>query len=139
MPKPVLVDTDVLVDFLRGHPKAVALVKTHSAGIILSSIVAAELYAGVRGDDELGKLDSLLSIFRVVPVSVELARAGGLYKKDYGKSHGVGLADAIIAATAEAEHADLKTLNTKHYPMIKGLKAAYTKLSHGQRGVPGDA
>ena len=48
MPKPVLLDTDVMVDFLRGHPKAVALMKTHSAEIILSSIVVAELCWGQR-------------------------------------------------------------------------------------------
>ncbi|MBI2882707.1 MAG: type II toxin-antitoxin system VapC family toxin [Candidatus Methylomirabilis oxyfera] len=138
MRKPVLVDTDVMVDFLRGNPKAVALVQTHSAWLILSSIVAAELYAGVRGDEEMSKLDSLISLFRVVPVSIELARAGGLHRKHYSKSHGVGLADAIIAATAEAENADLKTLNTKHYPMIKGLKPAYTKTSEGQPSIPGD-
>ncbi|MHC4458909.1 MAG: PIN domain-containing protein, partial [Planctomycetota bacterium] len=53
--------------------------------------------------------------------------AGGLYKRDYGKSHGVGLADAILAATAEAENAELKTLNTEHFPMLKGLRPAYTK------------
>lgn len=129
MTKPVLVDTDVMVDFLRGHPKAVALVHAHSAGIILSSIVAAELYAGVKGTEELDTLDMLISLFRVIPVSCELARAGGLYKRDYAKSRGVGLADAIVAATAESESADLKTLNTKHYPMIKGLKPAYTKSS----------
>ncbi len=129
--RPILVDTDVMVDFLRGNPKAVALVERESDRIILSSIVAAELYAGVMGDEELGKLDSLISVFRVVPVSVELARAGGLYKKGYASSHGVGLGDAIIAATAEAENAELKTLNTKHYPMIKGLRPAYTKKSEG--------
>ena len=139
MTKPVLVDTDVMVDFLRGHPKAVALVQAQSARIILSSIVAAELYGGVRGDEELNTLDSLIYLFRVVPVSPELARAAGLYKKDYARSHGVGLADAIIAATAEYENADLKTLNTKHYPMLKGLKPAYTKTSGGQPSVPGDA
>jgi len=138
MTKPVLVDTDVMVDFLRGNPKAIGLVQTHSARIILSSIVAAELYAGARGDEELSKLDSLISLFRVVPVSLELARAGGLHKKRYAKSHGTGLADAIIAATAEAENADLKTLNTKHYPMIKGLKPAYTPISEGRPSVPGD-
>ena len=37
------------------------------------------------------------------------------------------LADAMIAATAQAERAELKTLNVKHYPMIKGLKPAYRK------------
>ena len=125
MAKYVLLDTDVMVDFLRGYPKAVALVHAQSGRIILSSIVAAELYAGVRGDEELGTL--------------ELARAAGLHKRDYAKSHGIGLADAIIAATAEAENADLGTLNTRHYPMIKGLKPAYTKTSGGQPGVPGDA
>jgi hypothetical protein len=127
MPKPILCDTDVMVDFLRGEAKAVELVQAHSAWIILSSVVAAELYAGVRGDEELNKLDGLISLFRTVPVSLDLARAGGLFKMKYGKSHGVGLADAIIGATAEAEDADLKTLNTGHYPMIKGLKPAYTK------------
>ena len=127
MANSMLVDTDVMVDFLRGHAKAVALVHDHSPRIILSGIAAAELYAGVKGDKELNTLDDLLSLFRIVPVSAELARAGGLYKRDYAKSHGVGLADAIIAATAQAESADLKTLNVKHYPMIKGLKPAYRK------------
>ena len=50
-----------------------------------------------------------------------------LYKRDFNKSHGVGLADAILAATAENEKAELKTLNVKHYPMISGLKPAYKK------------
>jgi predicted nucleic acid-binding protein len=127
MPKPVLIDTDVMIDFLRGHPKAVALVKKHAARIILSSIVTAELYAGVRGDEELDTLDNLVSLFRVIPISPSLARAGGLNKRDYSKAHGVGLADAIVAATCDAENAELKTLNIKHYPMIKGLRAAYTK------------
>ena len=128
MAKSILVDTDVMVDFLRGYPKAKTLVKRHSTQIILSSIVAAELYAGVRGDEEQLSLDNLMSLFRIVPVSPALARAGGLHKRDYAKSHGVGLADGIIAATAESENAVLKTLNIKHYPMIRGLRQAYKKV-----------
>jgi predicted nucleic acid-binding protein len=127
MAKPVLVDTDVMIDFLRGNPKAVSLVKKHAEHIILSAIVVAELYAGVRGKEELQTLDALMSLFRIVPISPDLARQGGLYKNEYAKSHGVGLADAIIAASAEEEHAELKTLNTKHYPMIKGLLPPYRK------------
>ncbi len=123
----ILIDTDVLVDFFRGYNKGVTFVNTYSSQIILSSIVVAELYAGVKGDAEQNVLDSFVSLFRIIPVTVEIAKAGGLYKRDYGKSHGVGLADAIIAATAEAENAALKTLNIKHYPMIKGLKPAYRK------------
>lgn len=123
----ILLDTDVLVDFFRGHSKAVVFVNAHSDRIILSSIVVAELYAGVKGDKEQAALDNFISLFRVVPVSADIAKIGGLYKRDYGRSHGVGLADAIIAATAGVENAELKTLNIKHYPMLKGLRAAYAK------------
>lgn len=127
MESPILLDTDVLVDFLRGHSKAVALVNTYLDRIILSAIVVAELYAGVKDKEEQTALDSFVSLFRIVPVGSKIAKAGGLYKRDYGKSHGIGLADAILAATAEAENAAFKTLNTKHYPMLKGLKPAYRK------------
>jgi predicted nucleic acid-binding protein len=85
------------------------------------------LYAGVKGDAEQAALQDFVSLFRVVPVSAEIGKTAGLYKRDYGKSHGVGIADAILAATAEAENAELKTLNTKHYPMLKNLRPAYNK------------
>ena len=45
------------------------------------------------------------------------------------ESHAVGVADAILAATTELEGAELKTLNVKHDPMLKGLASAYTKAS----------
>lgn len=124
---PMLADTDVMVDFLRGYPKAVALVKNNSSQIILSCVVAAELYAGVRSEREMTALDSLMRLFNIIPISFDLAKAAGLYQRDYARSHGIGLADAIIAATAAAENAEILTLNTKHYPMVKGLKPAYAK------------
>jgi len=127
MAKAILLDTDVLVDFFRGYSKAVAFVNANSSRIILSSIVVAELYAGVKADAEQATIEKFVSLFRVIPLDVEIAKAGGLYKRDYGKSHGVGLADAILAATAELENAELKTLNIKHYPMLKSLSPAYTK------------
>lgn len=126
----VLLDTDVLVDLLRGHRQAIAFVEENTDRMVLSSIVVAELYAGVRGDqdgEEQTVLRGLLSSFRTIPTSAEIARLGGIYKRDYGKSHGVGLADALIAATATVEGAGLATLNVKHYPMIQNLEPAYRK------------
>jgi predicted nucleic acid-binding protein len=127
MSNTMLVDTDVLIDFLRGYNKAISFIDKFSSQIILSPIVVAELYAGVKGTDELAVLDNFISQFRAIPISSKIARVGGLYKRDFNKSHGVGLADAILAATAENEKAELKTLNVKHYPMISGLKPAYKK------------
>ena len=130
MSKPFLVDTDVLIDFLRGREQAVSFVNLESDRIIVSSIVVAELYAGVRGgkgDTEQSTLERFLSLFRIVHVTAAIARLGGLYKRDYGRSHGVSLADAVVAATATLENAALKTLNVKHYPMFNAIQPAYRK------------
>jgi predicted nucleic acid-binding protein len=99
----------------------------YSDRIILSSIAVAELLAGAKDSAEQATIEGFVSLFRVVPVNVEIAKAGGLYKGRFGKSHGIGLADAILAATAETENAELKTLNIKHYPMLKGLTPPYRK------------
>ena len=130
MSQSLLLDTDVLIDFLRGRDEAISFVSARSERIVMSSVSVAELYAGVRGGKEGTEqvaLDDLLGLFRVVPVTVDIGRLGGLYKRDYGASHGVGLADAIIAATATLEDAALETLNVKHYPMFAGLEPAYRK------------
>ena len=127
MSEKIIIDTDVLIDFLRGNKKAIDFIDNFSSHIMLSPIVIAELYAGVKDENELEILDNFISLFHIVPITSAIAKAGGLYKRDFGKSHGAGLADAILAATADIEKADLKTLNVKHYPMIKGLKPAYRK------------
>ena len=127
MSNAILVDTDVLIDFLRGNDQAITFINEFASNIVLSPIVIAELYAGVKGAIELSVIDNFVSLFRVIPIDSEIARTGGLYKRDFSRSHGVGLADAILAATADKENAELKTLNVKHYPMIRGLKPAFKK------------
>jgi hypothetical protein len=65
--KPIVVDTDVLIDFLQGYEEAISLVAASSDRIVVSSIVVAELYAGVRGGPdgvEQGVLERLLGLFR---------------------------------------------------------------------------
>jgi predicted nucleic acid-binding protein len=124
---PLVIDTDVLVDHLRGSRAAMSYLSTHRDRILLSSIVVAELLAGFRGETELTEIESLISFFRVVPVTLEIAKTAGLLKRGYGKSHGVSLPDAILAATAQHEKGELATLNVKHYPMFKNLAPAYTK------------
>ena len=127
MKKKLLIDTDIIIDFLRGFDIAVRYIKSHSEEIVLSVITVAELYAGVKGNDEHEELDDFIALFPILQITTEVARIGGLYKREYFKSHGVGLADGLIAASAEIHDAVLKTLNIKHYPMIKGLKPPYFK------------
>ena len=108
MPNAILVDTDVFVDFLRGNENAISFIDEFSPHIILSPIVIAELYAGVKGTNELTVLDNFVSLFRVVPIDSEIAKAGGSYKRDFGKSHEVGLADAILTATLTKKMRNLR-------------------------------
>ena len=125
--KPVLPDTDILIDYLRGHEKAVAFIKARMDRIVLSTIVVAELYAGIERNEEKEAIDALVEVFPVLPITLDLAKEGGRLKRQYQKSHGIGLMDALIAATVVAGNAELKTLNVKHYPMFKGLKPPYKK------------
>ncbi|MCA1719025.1 MAG: type II toxin-antitoxin system VapC family toxin, partial [Actinobacteria bacterium] len=50
-----------------------------------------------------------------------------LYRRDYGPSHGTGLADALIAATTEETGADLVTFNRRHFPMISRITVPYER------------
>ena len=123
----LLADTDILIDFLRGNEKAIQLVSENSENIIISPITITELYAGARSEKERNDLDSFLSLFQVIPIGNGIAKAAGLLKREYLKSHNLGIADCLIAASAIDSNAKLKTLNVRHFPMFKNLEAAYRK------------
>ena len=125
--KPILVDTDVLIDYLRGHQSAVDLITGTDRIVMISSLSIAELYAGVKGDDEAKTLNDFIETLEVVPVTAALAKTAGSYRKKYLKSHNFGLADAVIAATVQQQGAVLMTLNVKHFPMLEGVRPAYGK------------
>jgi predicted nucleic acid-binding protein len=127
MAERLLLDTDVLVDYLRGRTEAVTYLESLTEVLSTSAITVAELYAGVRDGPERTKLDAFLSAFDLVPVEQEIALKGGLYRRDYGKSHNMGLGDALIAATAEVQGLTLVTLNKKHFPMLADVIVPYVK------------
>lgn len=125
----LLIDTDVLIDYLRAQAEAVSYLEglTVTDTLLISAMTVAELYAGVRDGSERAALDSFVQAFEVVPIGDKIAIHGGLLRRDYAKSHNTGLADAIIAATAEIEQAYLVTLNKKHFPMFADLIVPYQK------------
>ena len=127
MSKTLLIDTDVLVDYLRDFAPAVEYLESLEEDLCTSSIVVAELYGGVREGKERQALESLLSVFELKPIDPELAERGGLLRRDYGPKHGTGLADALIAATAQHSGAVLVTLNAKHFPMLQNVVVPYKK------------
>ena len=116
--KPCLLDTDILIDYLRGHPIAQSLFAKLPDDCAVSVVSVAELHAGVREGAERQALDTLLGTFALIDLNPAIAAHGGLLRPDWGRTHGSGLSDAIIAATVLATSRVLLTLNGKHFPML---------------------
>lgn len=125
--RPLLVDADVLIDMTRGHPQAIHFIKTNLDRISISVVTIAELYAGARRDKEEGDISILCDAFGKFTVDEDIARRAGRLRNRYGRSHGTGTIDCIVAATAELQELTLVTLNRKHYPMIKNILIPYKK------------
>ncbi len=127
MTRPFLVDSDVLIDYLKGFNLACDLMETHIDRIGLSVITIAEIRAGIKGKEEEQAFKHFLSAIPLYDVTRTIAEMGGDWVRQFSRSHSVEAPDALIAATAAVHNLDLKTLNTKHYPMLKNLGPAYTK------------
>lgn len=127
MSKNIIIDTDIVIDFLRGAKQAVSHFKIASEFICFSAITVAEIYVGAKGKEEEVEVERLFSIFPVIAITNEIARKAGKLVNQYRPSHSVEIPDAFIAATCIISGSELHTLNIKHYPMFKGLKPPYRK------------
>lgn len=120
-----LIDTNILIDFLRRRKPAVAFIHSLKVQPIISALTVAELFAGVKNKSESMAIHNLIDACEVVPIDEEIAEEGGRIKNRFQKSHQVGIADALIAATANIHKLKLVTLNQKHFPMVKNKVKPY--------------
>ena len=123
----LVIDTDVLIDYLRDQPQAVAFLEGSDQLLAASVVTLAELYVGVREGDERQRLDAFVTAFELLPLHRDAAVQAGLWRRQYGRSHGTGLADTLIAATVQAAGATLATLNRRHFPMLANVLVPYAK------------
>jgi predicted nucleic acid-binding protein len=123
----LLLDTDVLVEYLRGRPETIEYLEGLESDLFVSVVSVAELFSGVKGDEEERSLEQFLLAFTALPVTEGVARLGGLYRRDFRPSHGTGLADALIAATAEENRVNLVTFNRRHFPMVQKTMVPYER------------
>ena len=120
-----LLDTCVLIDFLRDREAAVRVIRGLAIRPSVSVVTIAELHAGIRNEREHHRIEGLPALLDVREVDFEIARLAGRYCRQYRRSHGVGLPDALIAATARRHGARLVTRNARHFPMLDDLLVPY--------------
>ena len=127
MPKRLLIDSDLAIEYLRGRQEAIDYLESLEGSLLCSALTVAELCVGLRGEREQHYLEQFLLAFQVLPVSQEVAKRGGLFRRNYGPTHGTGLVDALIGATAQLCRATLVTFNAHHYPMLNDVRVPYTR------------
>lgn len=116
-----IVDTNILIYFIRGHAKGRWLqqqLKYTPRGHGISVITETELLAKPQlSNEEKILIEECLQEFTIIPVDSIIARWAGLYRSQYRLS----LGDALIVATARSLDLPLWTYNWKDFQKVKGV------------------
>ncbi len=118
----VLVDTDVLIWYLRGNEKAYKTIENLES-FSISVVTYMELVQGMRNKKELNSLRQALQAWncKILYISKEISAKAMFAVEQHFLSHAMQLADALIGSTAIVHGLPLLTGNDKHYKTMKGL------------------
>jgi predicted nucleic acid-binding protein len=121
----VVLDTSILIDVLRGSRAALEYLHGLQLVPACSEVTRVEVLRGLRSSERTGA-ERLFQALRWVPLDEALARRAGELARRWDRHRsGIGLADVVIAATAQQLAADLATTNVRHFPMFEGLSPPY--------------
>lgn len=115
----MLYDSDVIIDILRGRGSIITAARAlEGKGIptYCTPVSQAEIFAGIRPREET-EAEAFFESRIDTGLDAAIGRQAGSYLAGYGRSHGVELGDALIAAAATIFSLRLWTRNRKHYPM----------------------
>ena len=118
----LVLDTDILIEILRGTPEAAKWLNAHRDRTIgIPVIVRMEILQGARNKREQQVLIRELRKFHVLHLeSGDTERALSWFESFY-LSHNLGIMDCLIASIAVRLDKPLYTFNIKHYRPIKEL------------------
>jgi len=118
-----LLDTDVIIWYLRGNQNAYDLIHSFN-DFAISAVTYMELVQGMRDKNELRQLKRTLKQWNVktIYVSEEISALALFYVEEYFLSHSMQLADALIGATCANHGLVLYSANDKHYKIIRDIE-----------------
>jgi|APLow6443716910_1056828.scaffolds.fasta_scaffold272758_2 hypothetical protein len=119
-----LIDTDILIDVGRNVNAAIKRLEAEEQAAIigLSVVTQMELIVGCRDKKELSELDRFLKRFQIISLNENIADKAIDLLHRYRLSHGLYIADCLIAATALVMDMSFLSKNEKNYRFIDGLK-----------------
>jgi predicted nucleic acid-binding protein len=121
-----IIDANILVAVFRGDAKLAAFVERLDCAIDITIYV--ELIQGSKNKVEVVRIRRALDQFPLIFLDEDISRRTIDLIATYSKSHGLLLADALIAATCLENNLELITFNSKDFRFIKGLKFRVPKL-----------
>jgi len=121
---PVVVDTDILIDVGRGVEEAVAYIRhvESYSTLMISAVTQMELIIGCGNNIELRAVEQFLSRFQTIALNTRTSDLAVDLLRRYRLSHGLLIADALIAATAMSAGEQFVTKNQRDYKFIEGLR-----------------
>jgi predicted nucleic acid-binding protein len=119
----LILDTDVLIWYLRGNLSAKTLIEA-SIPFSISSVTYMELIQGMRDKLEFRRFQKTMKNWNVeiIHIDREISARAVFYVQEYFLSHTMMMPDALIAATAVQNGDLLITANDKHYRFIPNLE-----------------
>ena len=125
--KSYLLDTSVIIDYLRGNPEVVSLLNSLEGNIYSSYICMAELYEGVNRVSNSKKMAQIVMSFfatlsGIFGVDEQIAQKFGQIRADLKKKGNViEDLDLFLATTCLVNDLTLITQNKKHFNRIDSL------------------
>jgi tRNA(fMet)-specific endonuclease VapC len=130
---PVL-DSDVLIDYLRGAGPGLDLLRRLRASLAfrITAVSAFELALGSEYERDPADADALLTAPCLMLTREAAIRAGGILRQLRAAGAGIDLRDAMQAGICLEAGAPLVTRNVRHFAMVPGLQVSEPGRWSGQ-------
>ncbi len=118
----ILVDTNILIDYLRGVDSAREFVgEKGKSTLAINAIIAMELYQGCLNRKEFAKIRKELNGFFYLELNEVVTQVALQLSQQFALSHHITVGDAFIAATALVYNLELRTYNLRDFQFIPTL------------------
>jgi predicted nucleic acid-binding protein len=117
-----LVDTSVIIDFLRKKAKSWLWKIKENYTCFMSSITLLELLSGAKKDRHFEDVDKITKWIESIDFNDEIATiAASILRNLKEQNQIIDYRDIFIAATAKHHHLTMATLNISHFERIEGI------------------